>query len=63
MADAAPNGWPNRYGQVLQTVTVVALFVAGFWAGIISPIRSDMGQAEGRRRVDPRARGVQAAPR
>lgn len=28
------------YGSLLQSVTVVALFVAGFWAGVIVPLQN-----------------------
>ena len=39
MAQSIPlNGWSQRYSTIVQTVTVVALFVGGFWVAVIGPI-------------------------
>lgn len=38
---AAPtngNGFAQRYGVIIQTVMVVALFGAAFWTGILAPL-------------------------
>lgn len=32
------NGFAQRYGVIIQTVMVVALFGAAFWTGILSPL-------------------------
>lgn len=32
------NGFSQRYGVIIQTVMVVALFGAAFWTGILSPL-------------------------
>jgi hypothetical protein len=39
MADLDLNGYAQRYSTIIQTVTVVGLFVAGFWAAVISPMQ------------------------
>lgn len=36
------NGFAQRYGVIIQTVMVVALFGAAFWTGILSPIKEDL---------------------
>lgn len=42
MAEPNGNGYTNnfaqRYSAIIQTITVVALFVGGFWAAVISPL-------------------------
>lgn len=40
------NGFSQRYSTIVQTVTVVALFVAGFWAGVISPLAVKITEIE-----------------
>ena len=45
MAEHPPtylNGFTNRYAIILQTITVVALFVAGFWAAVVSPMQGQI---------------------
>lgn len=36
------NGFSQRYGVIIQTVMVVALFGAAFWTGILNPMREDI---------------------
>lgn len=43
----ANNGFTQRYSTIIQSVTVVGLFVAGFWAGVISPIQYHLTQLDG----------------
>jgi hypothetical protein len=31
------NGWSSKYSMVLQTVTVVGLFVGAFWVAVVQP--------------------------
>jgi len=40
------NGWGQRYAMIIQTVTVVAMFFAGFWAAVISPMVSRQDKIE-----------------
>lgn len=42
VANGNGNGFAQRYGVIIQTVMVVALFGAAFWTGILSPIREDL---------------------
>lgn len=47
--EVKPNGngngnYSQRYGVIIQTVTVVAIFIAGFWTAVVMPIRSQLDQ-------------------
>ncbi len=45
---AGQNGFSQRYSTIIQTVTVVALFIAGFWGSVIQPltVRQDKLEAK-----------------
>src|SRR5580704_7842987 len=34
------NGFSSRYQTIIQTVTVVALVIAGLWAAVIAPMQT-----------------------
>jgi hypothetical protein len=36
------NGYYGRVSTIIQTVTVVSLFVAGFWGAVIMPLKSTL---------------------
>lgn len=36
------NGFTQRYSVVIQTVTVAALIVGGFWGAVINPMRAEL---------------------
>src|SRR5215467_12925519 len=36
------NGFSQRYSTIIQTVTVMALGVAGFWGSVISPMQNEI---------------------
>lgn len=38
--------WPQRYSTILQTITVVALFISGFYVAIIGPIEERLGELD-----------------
>lgn len=40
------NGFAARYSTIIQTITVVALFVGGIWAGVIQPLSSRVDELE-----------------
>lgn len=40
------NGFSQRYNTVIQTVSVVAMFIAGFWAGVINPLGARIDRVE-----------------
>lgn len=41
------NGaYAQRYSTIIQTVTVVGLFVAGFWAAVISPMQTHLDKVD-----------------
>jgi hypothetical protein len=40
------NGYTQRFAIVLQMVTVCALFVAGFWTAVVSPIQVRVNDIE-----------------
>lgn len=40
------NGWSQRYATLLQTVTVIGLFVGAVWVAIISPIENRIDKIE-----------------
>jgi predicted nucleic acid-binding Zn-ribbon protein len=44
----SPGNFSQRYSTIVQTVTVVALFVGGFWAGVINPLATGMERLESR---------------
>lgn len=42
----APNGFSQRYSTIIQTVTVVGLFVGAFWGAVIQPLASRLDGIE-----------------
>jgi predicted RNase H-like nuclease (RuvC/YqgF family) len=40
------NGWTTRYASILQTVSVVGIFVGGFWAAVIVPMGKSIEKIE-----------------
>lgn len=55
MAD--PNGryeWSSKYGNILQTLTVVAIAIGGIYAGIIMPLHEQINEVK-----DNQRRGVE----
>jgi hypothetical protein len=40
------NGYYGRVSTIIQTVTVVSLFVAGFWGAVIMPLKSTLDDIE-----------------
>lgn len=43
---ADSNGFSQRYSTIIQTVTVVALFIGGFWGAVIGPIAARQEKLE-----------------
>jgi hypothetical protein len=39
------NGFSQRYSTIIQTVTVVALFIAGFWGAVIQPLTTKINES------------------
>jgi hypothetical protein len=42
MAKSNGDGFTERYSTIIQTITVVSMFVAAFWAGVILPINKEL---------------------
>lgn len=46
MIPANGNGFAQKYSTIIQTVTVAALFIGGFWGAVIAPLSSRLEKAE-----------------
>ena len=40
------NDFASRYTIIIQTITVVAFFIGGFWAGVIAPVQDRLTRVE-----------------
>lgn len=40
------NSWSTRYTGIIQTITVVSIFVSGFWLAVIQPISETIKKVE-----------------